>query len=70
MQRDGQITLEEETETHDREFVLPSQLVSFYESKKNVKEEKFIPSVIEPSYGIGRILYCIYEHCFRIREQD
>jgi len=35
-----------------------------------VQEEKFIPSVIEPSFGLGRIIYCIYEHCFRIREKD
>lgn len=29
-----------------------------------------IPSVIEPSFGIGRILYAILEHSFRIREGD
>ena len=28
------------------------------------------PSVIEPSFGIGRILYSILEHNFRIREGD
>lgn len=29
-----------------------------------------VPSVIEPSFGIGRILYAILEHNFNIREGD
>ena len=29
-----------------------------------------IPSVIEPSFGIGRILYTILEHSYRVREED
>lgn len=33
-------------------------------------EEKYTPHVIEPSFGIGRILYCIFEHCFKAREHD
>lgn len=28
------------------------------------------PSVIEPSFGIGRILYCLFEHSFYTREGD
>ncbi len=39
------------------------------EIKKNVQEEKFVPSVIEPSFGIGRVLYSIFEHCFRMRDE-
>ena len=38
--------------------------------EQNVHEEKFFPSVIEPSFGIGRIVYCVMEHCFKIREKD
>ena len=30
----------------------------------------FIPSVIEPSFGLGRILYCMFEHCFYTRQGD
>lgn len=30
----------------------------------------FIPSVIEPSFGIGRIMYCLFEHAFYHREGD
>lgn len=29
-----------------------------------------MPGVIEPSFGIGRIMYAIFEHNFRIREGD
>nr|GEW12286.1 glycine--tRNA ligase, mitochondrial 1-like [Tanacetum cinerariifolium] len=38
-------------------------------SKKTFKEHKrtFTPSVIEPSFGIGRIMYCLYEHSFYTR---
>ncbi|CAH8332588.1 unnamed protein product [Eruca vesicaria subsp. sativa] len=38
--------------------------------KKNMKKEHqrvFTPSVIEPSFGIGQIIYCMYEHCFSTR---
>jgi glycyl-tRNA synthetase len=31
---------------------------------------EFTPNVIEPSFGIGRILYCLLEHSFWSREQD
>ncbi len=33
-------------------------------------EEKYIPHVIEPSFGVGRVIYCIFEHCFKMREHD
>lgn len=29
-----------------------------------------MPSVIEPSFGIGRIMYAILEHNFHTREND
>ena len=29
-----------------------------------------IPSLIEPSFGIGRLLYTILEHSYRVREED
>lgn len=32
--------------------------------------EEFTPSVIEPSFGIGRIMYSVLEHSFREREGD
>lgn len=32
--------------------------------------EDVVPSVIEPSFGLGRILYSVLEHSFRVREGD
>lgn len=32
--------------------------------------EEVIPNVIEPSFGIGRIMYTIFEHTFQVREGD
>ncbi len=29
-----------------------------------------VPSVIEPSFGVGRILYCVLEHNLNVREGD
>jgi glycyl-tRNA synthetase len=52
------------------DFELPSEFVKFEAKEKKVLEEKYIPSVIEPSYGIGRIVYCVFEHCFKMREAD
>ena len=32
--------------------------------------EEIVPAVIEPSFGIGRIMYAIMEQNFDIREND
>ena len=32
--------------------------------------KEIMPSVIEPSFGIGRIMYAIFEHNFRMRDGD
>lgn len=34
---------------------------------KNVQEEKYVPNVIEPSFGIGRLVYAVLEHSFAYR---
>ena len=38
--------------------------------KKTVNGRNYTPSVIEPSFGIGRIMYCMFEHAFYIRPDD
>ncbi|KAK3283948.1 hypothetical protein CYMTET_8376 [Cymbomonas tetramitiformis] len=35
--------------------------------KKKISGKTFTPGVIEPSFGIGRIIYCLYEHSFYTR---
>ena len=51
-------------------FEITPDLVVFKNEKKNVAEIKYTPSVIEPSYGIGRILYSVLEHSFSQRNGD
>mmetsp|Transcript_11613 Transcript_11613/g.8483 ORF Transcript_11613/g.8483 Transcript_11613/m.8483 type:complete len:220 (+) Transcript_11613:81-740(+) len=45
-------------------------MITFRREKKTVVEQKYTPSVIEPSFGIGRILYSVLEHAFSQRSSD
>ena len=49
---------------------MEAALVSFKSEKKTVWETKYLPGVIEPSFGIGRILYAVLEHAFTQRDGD
>ena len=49
-------------------FEITPDIVSFKKEKKTISELKYTPSVIEPSYGIGRILYAVLEHAFSQRD--
>jgi glycyl-tRNA synthetase len=51
-------------------FEISADMVNIKLEKKNVHEIKYCPSVIEPSYGIGRIMYAVLEHAFHQREGD
>ena len=55
---------------HDGEtaWKLTPDMLAFKRSKKLVQVVKFIPSVIEPSFGIGRILHALLEHSFHQRD--
>lgn len=52
------------------EFKLNDEFIKFSREEKTIHEEKYTPSVIEPSFGIGRTIYCVLEHAFRMREND
>lgn len=51
-------------------FVIKPEHVSI--NKESVKESgiRYLPSVIEPSFGLGRILYGILDHAFYLRDND
>ncbi|KAM0755670.1 putative glycine--tRNA ligase GRS1 [Meredithblackwellia eburnea MCA 4105] len=53
------------TEFEVKSDVLSIQLTTFRESVR-----EFTPNVIEPSFGIGRILYSLLEHSYWAREDD
>ncbi|KAF6169744.1 hypothetical protein GIB67_004136 [Kingdonia uniflora] len=46
---------------------IKSNMVSISKVIKKEHQRVFTPSVIEPSFGIGRIIYCLYEHSFHTR---
>lgn len=54
----------------EKEFKLNNEYIKFSREEKTILEEKYVPHVVEPSFGIGRIVYCIFEHAFRMRESD
>ncbi|GJW74621.1 glycine--tRNA ligase, mitochondrial 1-like protein, partial [Tanacetum coccineum] len=46
---------------------IKKSMVSISKETKKEHQRTFTPSVIEPSFGIGRIIYCLYEHSFYMR---
>lgn len=62
--------LETEGKTTVDGFEITKDMVTWKKSSKKVHEIKFTPSVIEPSFGMGRILYSLLEHCFYQRDAD
>lgn len=51
-------------------FALKPDMVNVKKYEKKVYVEEVTPSVIEPSFGIGRIMYAVLEHAFRQRDGD
>jgi len=51
-------------------FTLSAEMVKFSRSTKEVQEVKFLPSVVEPSFGMGRILHSLLEHSFYQSPED
>ena len=52
------------------EKTLEKGMFSVEKKTKVVNGRNYTPSVIEPSFGIGRIMYCMFEHAFYIRPDD
>ncbi|XP_066898496.1 glycine--tRNA ligase [Kogia breviceps] len=62
----GEFTIETEGKT----FQLTKDMVNVKRFQKTLHVEEVVPSVIEPSFGLGRIMYTVFEHTFQIREGD
>lgn len=45
-------------------------MLEFKTGKVLLHGEQITPIVIEPSFGIGRVLYSILEHSFYVRPED
>ncbi|KAL9664730.1 hypothetical protein QQ045_020137 [Rhodiola kirilowii] len=53
--------------TLEKNVTIKKNMVTISKQKKKEHERVFTPSVIEPSFGIGRIIYCLFEHSFYTR---
>ena len=49
---------------------LDQDLISIAKRTRVENVREYTPNVIEPSFGIGRILYSLMEHCFWTRDGD
>ncbi|KAF5741222.1 Glycyl-tRNA synthetase / glycine--tRNA ligase [Tripterygium wilfordii] len=54
--------------TFGKSVSIKKSMVSISKEKKKEHQRVFTPSVIEPSFGVGRIIYCLYEHSFYTRQ--
>jgi len=51
-------------------YEITKEMIEWTKTKKKVHEIKFTPSVIEPSFGMGRVLYSLLEHSFYQRDTE
>jgi len=52
----------------NNKFIIQRNMVKMVESERIVQEEFFLPHVIEPSFGLGRIFSVMMEHTFKSRD--
>ena len=57
-------------QTENGEQQIAADMFTVEKVTKTVNGRNYTPSVIEPSFGIGRIMYCMFEHAFYIRPDD
>ncbi|XP_076460990.1 glycine--tRNA ligase-like [Babylonia areolata] len=61
---------EVEVQVNGKGFNIKKDMIQVKRQQKTMHVEEFVPSVIEPSFGVGRIMYAIFEHNFKTREGD
>ncbi|GAV53430.1 hypothetical protein ZYGR_0AI07140 [Zygosaccharomyces rouxii] len=54
----------------DGELDLDDKFIQIEKRTKVEHVREFVPNVIEPSFGIGRIIYSVFEHSFWSRPED
>lgn len=69
IEKEGKIELSVEG-VEGGKIELDKSIVTFEKQKRTVTTREYIPNVIEPSFGIGRILYSLMEHSYWTREKD
>ncbi len=51
-------------------YLVPEDAYDIRKSRKKISGEDFVPHVIEPSYGLDRILYAVMEHAYLEDQAD
>ncbi|EFW22960.1 Glycine--tRNA ligase 1, mitochondrial [Coccidioides posadasii str. Silveira] len=69
LDKDGKITIDVEG-VNDGKVEIGKDLVKIEKRTRVENIREYTPNVIEPSFGIGRILYCLMEHVYWSREGD
>ncbi|KAL9648111.1 hypothetical protein ABK040_007476 [Willaertia magna] len=54
----------------NKDVELTSDLISFPKKQNKILGRNYTPAVIEPSFGIGRIIYCLLEHSYWVRPKQ
>merc|ERR1712179_619679 len=57
-------------ELDGKKVTLSRDMITVKKYQKTFHVEEIIPSVIEPSFGVGRVMYAIFEHNLKVREGD
>jgi len=60
----------EEQKLEKKEFEITDEMLEIKEKETKIFVKSYWPPVIEPSFGIGRILYALLEHNIWYREND
>ena len=68
LKEDGKITLK--IDGIEGPVELDDKFVKIEKRTKVEHIREYVPNVIEPSFGIGRIIYAAFEHCFWSRPED
>eukprot|EP00158_Paraphelidium_tribonemae_P009067 Partr_v1_DN28759_c0_g1_i5_m63285 putative Glycyl-trna synthetase len=53
-----------------KQYTILREMVTIARESETIHVREYTPNVIEPSFGIGRILYSLLEHIWWIREGD
>jgi glycyl-tRNA synthetase len=69
LEKDGKIELDVEG-VNDGKVELGKDLIKIEKRTRVENIREYTPNVIEPSFGIGRILYCMMEHSYWSRPDD
>lgn len=67
LEKDGQSTIEAH---NGQKYTILKEHLQIIKKTVTRTVEEYTPNVIEPSFGIGRILYALLEHVYWAREDD